>query len=87
MDTLKEIKNKKVNSFLVPLANPINYTKNLHQTPACKKRAKYNEQTKTDKTRKWFSTKSRRIITERNQRQLKKQQHRNKIRKEIKALQ
>ena len=32
----KEIKNKKVNSFLFPPANPINYIKNLHQTPACK---------------------------------------------------
>ena len=42
------------------------------QIPACKNRAKYKEQAKTDKTKKWVPAKSRKIITERNQRKLKK---------------
>ena len=32
----KEIKNKKLNSFLFPRVNPINYIKNLQQIPAWK---------------------------------------------------
>ena len=68
MGALKDINNKKVNSFLFPPATPINYIRNLHQTPSCKNRAKYKEHTKTDKTKKWAPAKSRKIITERNQR-------------------
>ena len=53
----KEIKKKKDNSFLSPPATPTNFTKNLPQTPACKSRAKYKEQAKTDKFKKMGSGK------------------------------
>ena len=39
----KEIKKKQDNSFLAPPTALISSTKNLHQTPACKKRVKYKE--------------------------------------------
>ena len=65
MNTLKEIKNKNVNSFSFPPVTPINYIKNLHQTPVCKNRVKYKEQAKTDKTKKLVPVKSRKIITAR----------------------
>ena len=68
MNSLKEIKKKNVNSFLFPPVTPINYIKNLHQTPVCKNRVKYQEQAKTDKTKKLVPVKSRKIITARNQR-------------------
>ena len=67
----KEIENKKVNSFLFPPANPIYYIKNLHQTPACKN-SEIQGTSKTDKTKKWVPEKSRKIITDRNQRKWKK---------------
>ena len=53
----KEIKKKKDNSFLSPPATPINFTKILPQTPACKSRGKYKEQAKPEKLKKMGSSK------------------------------
>ena len=67
----KEIKNKKVNSFLFPPANLIYCIKNLHQTPAWKN-SEIQGTSQTGKTKNWVPEKSRKIITERNQRKWKK---------------
>ena len=53
----EEIKKKKGNSFLSPPTAPINFTKNFHQTPACKNKEKYTERAKPHKTKKWVLAK------------------------------
>ena len=58
-------KRKKDSSFLSPPTAPINFTKNLHQTPTCKNT---RSKQKLTKSKKWVPAKLRKIITERNQR-------------------
>ena len=53
----KEIKKKKDNNFSSPPATPINFMKNLPQTPTWKRREKYKEEAKTDKFREMGSSK------------------------------
>ena len=85
MDTFKEIKNEKFNSFLFTPATLLNYIKNIHQTSACKIRAKYKEKQKLIKSKSGFQQnqgKSQPRETKETE-----TKHRNKIRKEMRALQ
>ena len=64
----KEIKKKKDNNFLSPPITPINFTKNLHQTPTCENREKYKDQAKTDKIENMGSSKIKENRNRENQR-------------------
>ena len=70
--------NKKDNSFLSPPATRINFTKNLHQTPACKYRGKYKERGKTDNIKKMGSSKIKGNRNQKKRKRLKETAKRNK---------
>ena len=74
----KDIKKKKDNSFISSSIAPINFTKNLHQTPAFKNRGKYQEQAKSDKIEKMGSKKIKENHNREKPKKMKETAKRNK---------